>query len=103
MKGQFGSRVGFLVFGVLTIVTLSFVSAELGVDTVNCGDPSDILQQPGENATTVQKVIQPANDLVDVFFGCSSSNTLINGFFVALSAAVILIVLGIAKDLVPFT
>lgn len=103
MKGQFGSRVGLLVFGVLTIVTLSFASAELGVETVDCSNPSDIVAEPGENATTVEKVITPANDLVDVFFGCSSSNPLINGFFVALSAAVVLIVLGIAKDLVPFT
>jgi len=102
-KGQFSGRVGFVLFSIFFIVLVSLAANQLRIDSVNCSDPSSLISEPGENATTVDKVVDPANSLVDVFFGCSSQNQVLNGIFTALKAGMIIILLFIVKDLVPFT
>lgn len=97
------SKISLVVFTVLFIVTASTMANFFQVDGVNCTDPSNILEQPPSNATTVDKVVEPANDVVSVFFGCSSSNSLLNGVFLSLQAGIIIVLLFIVKDVIPFT
>ena len=102
-KGQLGGKTGFMMFSILFIVVVSTAANQFNVSGINCSDPADLISEPDENATTVDRVLDPANTLVDIFFGCSSSNPIVNGIFVAMSAAFIIILLYIAKDLVPLT
>lgn len=97
------SRIALVIFTVLFTVIVSTAATEFNVDGINCSDPSNLIQEPGDNTTSVNKVIGQANSVVDVFFGCSSTNTIINGVFIALQAGIIIVLLFIAKDLVPFT
>lgn len=102
-KGFVNDRIQFMIFSILFIVGISSLATFIGVSGVNCSDPANILDKPSDNATTVDRVIGPANDLVNVLFGCSSQNQLLNAVFLSLQAGMILILLFIAKDLVPFT
>jgi len=97
------SKISLVVFTVLFTIIVSTAASNLNVEGINCSDPTSIISEPGDNTTSVVRVIQPANDLVDVFFGCSSSNSIINGIFTALQAGIIIVLLFIGKDLVPFT
>lgn len=97
------SRISLVIFTVLLTIVISTAANQFHVDGISCSDPNNIIEQPSENATTIDRVIGPANDIVDVFFGCSSQNPLVNGFFVSLQAGIIIVLLFIAKDLVPFT
>jgi len=97
------SRIALVVFTVLFTIIVSSMTSFLSVDGIDCTDPSTLIEQPGNNATTVDKVIDPANDVVNVFFGCSSTNPVIDGVFLALQAGIVIVLLFIAKDLVPFT
>lgn len=102
-KGQFGTRVGFIVFSVMFIVLVSFLATNLNVGGVSCSDPSDQISQPDANSSSFQQVTDSANGLVNVLFGCSSQNQLLNGFFLALQAGMVLVLLMIIKDVIPFT
>lgn len=102
-KGQFGGRIGFIVVSVMFIVAVSFLATNLNVDGVNCSDPSNEISQPDANTSTFTQVADSANGLTNILFGCSSSNQLLNGFFLALQAGMVLIVLMILKDVIPFT
>lgn len=97
------SRISLVFFTVLFTVILSASATYLKVDGVDCTDPSNLISEPDNNVTQVDKVIGQANSVVDVFFGCSSTNPVINGVFLALQAGIIIVLLFIAKDLVPFT
>lgn len=101
-KGFFGSQVGFLFFGVMFIVFISLGATALDIDGVNCGNAAESLSPP-ENSTNLESALTSADGLVTIFFGCSSTNNALNGFFTALKAGVVLIFLYIIKDLVPFT
>lgn len=96
------SRIGLVLFTVLFIVTVSFTANALNVGGINCADPANEITQPS-NSTQLDQVVGAANGVVNVFFGCSSSNALISGLFVALQAGMIIVLLFIVKDLVPFT
>jgi len=102
-KGQFSGRVGFIVTSVMFIIAISFLAVNLNVDGVSCSDPADQISQPDANTSTFTQVTDSANGLVNILFGCSSSNSLLNGLFLALQAGMVLIVLMILKDVVPFT
>lgn len=97
------SKYNLVLIGILFFIVVSTMANQFQVSGINCADPSSILSQPSENATTVDKVVGPADDLTDVFFGCSSSNPLVNGVFLSLSGAFVVVLLVIVKDLVPFT
>ena len=102
-KGFVNSGMQLMTIGILFIVGISFAANLLGLEGVKCSNPDDLLSEPSENATTVEKAIDPANSLVDIFFGCSSENQLLNAIFLSLKAGMVLVLLGIIKDLVPFT
>ena len=97
------SRISLVIFTVMFTIVVSSLATTLNVDGINCSDPANLIQEPSENATSVEKVIGPANDIVDVFFGCSSTNEIVNGLFLSLQAGIIIVLLFIAKDLVPLT
>lgn len=97
------SKISLVVFTVMFVIIISTGATWLNVDGVNCSDPANLITEPGDNTTSVDKVITQANGVVDVFFGCSSTNPTVNGFFLALQAGMIIVLLLIAKDLVPFT
>lgn len=101
-KGQFSSQIGFVVFAVMFIVAIGYGATWFKVDGVTCGDPTGTLSTPA-NSTALDSVLDTANDLTSTVFGCSSTNQLLNGFFTALKAGIILVFLMIIKDLVPFT
>jgi len=96
------TRIGLILFAVLFIVSVSFTANALNVGGINCADPANEITQPS-NSTQLDKVVGAADGLVNVFFGCSSSNPLISGLFIALQAGMIIVLLFIVKDLVPFT
>lgn len=100
---MFGSRVGFIVFSVMFIVLVSFISVSLSVDGVSCSDPSDQISEPDANSSTFDQVTGSANGLTNILFGCSSQNQLLNGLFLALQAGMVLVILMILKDVIPFT
>jgi len=102
-KGQFGSQTGFIVFSVMFIILVSYGANLMNVEGVSCSDPSNLIDQPDENISTFEQVYDSSSGLVDVLFGCSSDNQLLNGFFIALSAGMIVILLSILKDVIPFT
>lgn len=97
------SRISLVVFGVFFTVMISFTSTALNVDGISCSDPSELITQPDANETTVSEVTSNVQGLVNVFFGCSSSNPVVNGFFLALQAGIIIIILFILKDVIPLT
>lgn len=97
------SRISLVMFTVMFTVLVSFMATAFNIESVNCSDPTDLISEPGEDPTSVDKLISLLNGIVDVFFGCSSSNPLINGVFLALQASIIIVLLVIAKDLVPLT
>jgi len=97
------SRISLVLFAVLFVVVVSFASTSLSVEGIECSDPGNLISQPDANSTTVNEVTSSASGILDVFFGCSSQNPLINGFFLALQASIIIVLLMIIKDLIPLT
>lgn len=95
-------RIGLVIFTVLFIVTISYTANQLNVSGISCSDPGQEISQPS-NSTNLQNVVGTAEGVVNVFFGCSSSNPLISGLFIALQAGMIIVLLFIVKDLVPLT
>lgn len=100
---MFGTRVGFIVFSVMFIVTASFLATSLDVEGIECDDPEELITQPDANTSTFQEISTQANGLTSVLFGCSSTNQLLNGFFLALQGGMVLVLLMILKDVIPFT
>jgi hypothetical protein len=97
------SKIALVLFATMFVVLTSFMATELGVEGINCSDPADLVTEPGTNTTSVSKIIDAGNSVVDIFFGCSSSNPLVNGLFISLQVGMIIVLLYLAKDLVPFT
>lgn len=97
------SKISLVIFTVLFTVIVTSITSFLGVGGIDCSDPKDLIEKPPENATTFDNAISSGNAIVDVFFGCSSSNTVINGIFLSLQAGIVIVLLFILKDVIPFT
>lgn len=96
-------KISLVIFTVLFTIIVSSMTGFLGVDGIDCTDPSELIQQPPENSSTFDTAIDSGNNVIDVFFGCSSTNPIINGIFLALQAGIIFVLLFILKDVIPFT
>jgi len=97
------SKISLVIFTVLFTVIVSSMTAFLGIGGITCTDPSEIIEEPPENASTFETAIDSGNKVIDVFFGCNSENPVINGLFLSLQAGIIIVLLFILKDVIPFT
>lgn len=97
------SKISLVIFTVLFTIVISSVASFANVDGISCGNPTDLISQPDENITTFETAIDSGNSIVDVFFGCTSTNPIINGIFLSLQAGIVIVLLFILKDVIPFT
>jgi hypothetical protein len=95
------SRVGFVVFGLLFFSTVSFFGEVLEVDAITCGDTD--VSNPGADVSTFDQIVSSLDNIMNLFFGCSAQNEVVSGLFTALGAGMVIVVLSILKDVIPFT